>query len=618
MRTPTVGERTAVAAEQLIPLLERKRMFDSAWIVCLVASLGTVSVLWFLSALEIDIARTAWYVFAYAAAYLVVATATDRLNSTTAIVVAMQVKMIASVVFLGMLWHLVGGLRNPMFLIVFVLPVIISGIMLVGIQAHVIALVSVAVVGIVAVGESSELRWYLSGFHVPIGAVSAFFPAGDGDSTGRSAELVAGPAYEFTMIATFGIMQLIVAFLSTPLAGLLLRVNARFETSGKLLSEVQGLFHAILRADPDPCVIVYADSGQVVQASDSFFQRMLLRPSQLAGKGLFEIVDFDEPEQIRRALEAPSGEIPSCVYRVGQETRIANVSFHRTEHAGTAYIYFGWQELTELWYLQAAFNAVDDPLLVIAATGRMLYANRPARLLFGALHFGMDLTEVPPLGALVAHAGDWGADDGMARRLEINGEPYAVHSLTAPLPGAFESGTILWLHSVAREETLFDQATRDPLTGIYNRRYFDDAVTTHIERSKRGHKLSLAYFDLDDFKVINDRMGHAAGDAALIAFVQAVKGQLREMDVFARRGGDEFAVLFVDCDTDVASAAIDRLRGVLTRDGCVCEGRKVNVSFSAGLAACHTDDNVERLLERADRAVYAAKERGKGRLVVQR
>jgi diguanylate cyclase (GGDEF)-like protein len=354
-----------------------------------------------------------------------------------------------------------------------------------------------------------------------------------------------------------------------------------------------------------------------VQASDSFFQRMMVRPSELGGKRLFEAVHFADEARVKATLQAQAGEIPFCVYRIGHETRIANLTFHRTEHAGTGYVYVAWQELTELYYLQSAFDVIDDPLVVVSSNGLLNYANQPSKQLFGQLHFGMDASLVPALHTIMTEQETAQRDALGATRHVINGLPYAVNRLVAPLPGESETCTILWLHCVAQEEALFQQAVRDPLTGIYNRRYFDEALSGHIERSKRGQKLALAYFDLDKFKAINDTLGHAAGDIALITFVRAVKAQLRETDVLARRGGDEFAVIFVDCETHVASAAIERLRGMLLSEGGVYEGTRFEIGFSAGLAACHADDTVERLLERADRAVYAAKESGRGRLVVE-
>lgn len=601
----------------LIALLERKRLLDSAWIVSLVAGLASVALLWFMSILEIDLERAAWVVLVYIAGYLVISTAGDRLKSPFAVTQAIRFTTLTSVIFLGVLWHLVGGLDNPMFLVMFALPVLLSGVMMVGWLAHVAAAVSIMTVSLVALYESPDLRWYFERFHLIGPGLTALLSRETVGARLAVHGLEHGPAYDFTLIATFASMQLIVAFVSTPLTLLLKRLNDRFETSDKLRTEVQGLFHAVLRASPNPSVIAYADTGQVVQASDSFFSRMLVKPSQLVGKGLLEIVKFADPKRVEEAFAQPSGTIPFCVYTVGPEARIANLTFYRTDHAGTAYIYLGWEELTELFYLQSAMDAIDDPMVVVNEDGLLYYGNRTSRDLFGSLYFGMDTRTVEPLWLLLTdHSA--ARDERGTTRHTLKGSPYDVNRLIAPLPGESTRCTILWLHCVAQEEALFQQAVRDPLTGIYNRRYFDDALAKYIERSKRGHKLALAYFDLDKFKSINDRFGHAGGDAALVTFARAVKAQLRETDVLARRGGDEFAVIFVDCETDVAAAAIERLRASLLADGCVHEGTRFEIGFSVGLAACRNEDDVAHLLERADKAVYEAKESGRGRLVIER
>ena len=606
-----------LGTETLETVLERKRMLDAAWVVCLVALLATVAVPWFLSVLEIDLAKVAVFVFVMALAYLVVGAATDRFTNQTAVAISMRVMPLASIVLMGPLWHLAGGLANPVFLAAFVLPVILSGIMVSGWAAHVAAMLSVLVAFSVGFAESSDLRWYVSGGRESVYAFISSLPQLGSASSTAFPELRPSPAYLFTILVTFAMTQSLVAFLTTPLASLVLRLDSRLRVSHRLLHEVQGIFHAVLSASPDPSVVLYADSYQPVQASDSFFHRMLVRPSALIGKSLFQIINFEHPERVRAAFEEPSGTVPFCVYRVGGETRIANVSFHKTDHAGMGYLYVGWQELTETYYLHAAFDALESPLLVIGGDNRLQFVNRAAGDLFGSTHFGMSVDAVAGLPPIVEDSrGRTPADDPLHRT--IDGRPYNIQSLTAKLPEESGVCTILWLHCIEREEALFEQATRDPLTGIYNRRYFDDALAMHVERRKRGHDVSLAYFDLDNFKTINDTFGHAGGDAALRGFAQAMRSQLREVDIFARRGGDEFAVLFIDCNTEVGAAAIARVHALITKDGVYHEGRRLPLGFSAGLAECRAADTVEDLLERADRAVYIAKREGKGRCVVEK
>jgi surface polysaccharide O-acyltransferase-like enzyme len=102
--------------ETVFTVLERKRVFDAAWIVCWVSLLSAVTVPWFLNVLAIDFDRAAWFVFASALAYLILAMFTDRLPNQSAVIVAMRIMPLASIILLGPLWHLVGGLENPVFL----------------------------------------------------------------------------------------------------------------------------------------------------------------------------------------------------------------------------------------------------------------------------------------------------------------------------------------------------------------------------------------------------------------------------------------------------------------------------------------------------------------------
>jgi PAS domain-containing protein len=385
-----------LGSETMETVLERKRMLDAAWAVCLVALLATVAVPWFLSVLEIDLARVAMLVFAMALAYLIVGALTDRFTNQVAVGIAMRIMPIVSIILMGPLWHLAGGLANPVFLAAFVLPVILSGIMMSGWTSHVAALLSILVAFSVALAESADLRWYLAGGRESLYAIIAALPE-VGPPSPTFAELRLSPAYYFTILLTFAMTQCLVAFLTTPIASLVLRLDGRLRVSHRLLHEVQGIFHAVLSAAPDPSVVLYADSYQPIQASDSFFHRMLVKPSGIVGKSIFQIVHFENPGRVQAAFQSSHGEIPFCAYRVETETRIANVSFHRTDHAGQEYLYVGWQELTETYYLHAAFDALEEPLLVINAENRLQYANRVAGALFGPTHFGMSAEAIPDL-----------------------------------------------------------------------------------------------------------------------------------------------------------------------------------------------------------------------------
>src|SRR3954469_14856846 len=156
-------------------------------------------------------------------------------------------------------------------------------------------------------------------------------------------------------------------------------------------------------------------------------------------------------------------------------------------------------------------------------------------------------------------------------------------------------------------------ADLDALTGLHNRRYFHETLAREVARAHRyGRKLALVVFDLDDFKAINDRIGHLAGDAVLAETAERVKDVVRSADVACRVGGDEFAVLLPESATADADQLYHRLRGAVSSRPVGQAGR---LFVSAGVAELKPEDDPTAFFERADEALYAAKERGKAQVV---
>ncbi|MFV3128072.1 diguanylate cyclase [Niveispirillum sp. KHB5.9] len=159
-------------------------------------------------------------------------------------------------------------------------------------------------------------------------------------------------------------------------------------------------------------------------------------------------------------------------------------------------------------------------------------------------------------------------------------------------------------------------ASQDGLTGLPNRRAFLDQAQAELARARvTGLPLSLLMLDIDHFKAINDRFGHAAGDASLIAFCNACRATLREQDVMGRLGGEEFAVLLGDTEIGGALATAERLRAAVEERGADTVERHF-LTVSVGVATLSGDENLDQLLIRADRALYTAKMEGRNRVVM--
>ena len=156
-------------------------------------------------------------------------------------------------------------------------------------------------------------------------------------------------------------------------------------------------------------------------------------------------------------------------------------------------------------------------------------------------------------------------------------------------------------------------ADLDALTGLHNRRFFHETLAREVARAQRYERqLALIVFDLDDFKAINDRIGHLAGDAVIAEAAERVRDVVRSADIACRVGGDEFAVILPESTLADADQLYRRLQATLSARPIGQAGR---LSFSAGVAELKPDDDTTVFFERADEALYSAKERGKAQVV---
>jgi diguanylate cyclase (GGDEF)-like protein/PAS domain S-box-containing protein len=201
------------------------------------------------------------------------------------------------------------------------------------------------------------------------------------------------------------------------------------------------------------------------------------------------------------------------------------------------------------------------------------------------------------------------ARDG--RELWIRDEAVVVRRPGEP---AFLHGVMVDVTERKRlEEQLVHQAFHDPLTGLANRALFRDRVEHALQlRARDGHPVAVIFLDLDEFKTINDSLGHGAGDDVLRSVADRLRGCLRGTDTVARLGGDEFAVLLEAFDsTDEPMAVAERISEAIELPQ-VTAGRRVIVRVSLGVAIAGAERDADELLRNADVAMYQAKSTGKG------
>ena len=170
---------------------------------------------------------------------------------------------------------------------------------------------------------------------------------------------------------------------------------------------------------------------------------------------------------------------------------------------------------------------------------------------------------------------------------------------------------------VNAEQELQRLASRDALTGLYNRRHIQDKLQDCVRRFERyGERFTIVLVDLDHFKRINDQHGHRVGDEALVAFSAGATMVLRESDTVGRWGGEEFLFVLPNTSPRKADVALQRLREALSRSQVSTAAPTLRVAFSAGIAQHEPGATLNRTLERADRALYQAKHEGRARNVM--
>ncbi len=288
------------------------------------------------------------------------------------------------------------------------------------------------------------------------------------------------------------------------------------------------------------------------------------------------------------------------------------------DSAGTIYPLMdgeGLAEATHLWGIHAAATEVQ-------ASAADCWCMQRKRL-----HLGQSDSPESLCGHVHAE-GQRGQFSSACIPLVVQGESLGWIYLSAPGSGAFPKLQVavaaadqlaLALANLKLRQSLRDLSVRDPLTGLFNRRYLSESLGRELGRSKRrGLPLAVLAFDLDRFKDFNDQFGHPAGDAVLVAFAKLLQSRSRNEDIACRLGGEEFVLIMPEMDIGVALRRAGELMQVLSELDVIHEGKILpRLTTSIGVATSPEHGHLpEALLAQADQALYQAKSQGRNRIMV--
>ena len=259
-------------------------------------------------------------------------------------------------------------------------------------------------------------------------------------------------------------------------------------------------------------------------------------------------------------------------------------------------------------YLSSLFGARNQPVL-----GRFDAARH--RILFPA-------SKVVPASVAILPLTRWGQLVGSLNLGSVRADRFAPGMATHFIEWLAAVASVC-LENVANNERLKHIGLTDALTGVHNRRYFEQRLREEVDRAlRKGSPLSCLLLDLDHFKQVNDRHGHLIGDAVLREVAEQVKDQLRLSDAMARYGGEEFAVLLVQTHATTARAIAERIRErIAAQSFRPPDGAELKVTLSIGISTlmeelrgADVDARARDLVGRADHALYTAKHSGRNRV----
>jgi hypothetical protein len=343
-----------------------------------------------------------------------------------------------SVVTVAFIWQRAGGLQNPLFLAVFVLPVI-GAVFISRWQSYVTAAVSVVMVTVMAAAAApgTEPHWYLPGLR----AAATWLSSIDSPSGGAGrpfAAFYAPAGYYAVLLQVFAIVLFGCAVAVEYLRTVYDRLYAQVAMARSETLRSQGLWSALVEELPLPAALIDAETHEILGASAIAIGKWGSSPGAIAGRNFFAVVHFSYPEAIEALIGGRDGVEPLNMVRMGEQLLVTEVHVQHIAHNGRRLALVTVSDTTEAFCVRAALDAAEHAALVVDATGRVLVINRPARAVFPEAKPGSEVS------SLVAEA-DAGAawwDPGMSRskkmHLTVMRRAYQVTATAVALPGEEE------------------------------------------------------------------------------------------------------------------------------------------------------------------------------------
>ncbi|MDE2051132.1 MAG: hypothetical protein KGJ72_08950, partial [Gammaproteobacteria bacterium] len=439
---------------QLLPLPTwtdpRLHLLDDLWLLAIFAILLAAGLPWLVSSFDIRFGAALLGLLALAAVHVgftVLTAPAPGIHRGRKR--ALTVLHAAGVVLVAVIWHFAGGIHNPAFLVVFVLPVI-GAIFLSRWQPYAIAVLAILAVSAVALSESPELRWYASGLAPQASWLTRLF----GDATGGNDPFpgfYAPPGYFVVLLEGFAILMAACAFAADYLGTVFDRLHADLAAARAEAERGQQLWAALIEELPLPALLVDARTLQVVSESAELVS-VSADGAPAAGRKLTEVIQFSYPEIVEELVNGVGGTAQHVVLHRGAELVLARVRAQHIPYKGRRLCLILIEEMTEAFAVRSAVEAAEQAIVVIDAQDRVLAFNRPALALFSATRVGADASALLAQPESPPRWWDPGVTGRRKMHVRIVPRLFQVTSTAVSLPGEQERLCVIAFLPVARAE----------------------------------------------------------------------------------------------------------------------------------------------------------------------
>ncbi len=434
-------------APTALELKSRRRVLDGSWLLLYTCALGVVFVPWVAGYLTVEMGLVTGSLFGAALVHTSLGVGLDQSESVAVQRFGALALPVLGTLFLGVFWIGIGGSRTLLFAPFFVLPVVAAGATAQPSHPWLLAAVSSAVLVTVGVLTSPDLLWLVDRMGVP-GAHAAWEAFG---STERGASVFTGTelsAYgTASVLFGSGFAILAAAWATSTTADQARGAHARSLALRQAATQYRGLAESVFRAAPHPSVLMEADSGRIVWASDSFASLVERDAARCVDSSLLELFEFTRPDRVSAAIA--SGEPIRVSLRSRQGHRVVGLTARAVEHEGVRYAYVTITDQQALDGLQRTLDADPDGHVLIDHDNRIAWVNRAARTMFGEPRIGAPATVVLDTDEVPRGWWDPGPRSKHTRSVSIAGRDYLVQLLAVRLDGSSDRLTAVRLHPVS-------------------------------------------------------------------------------------------------------------------------------------------------------------------------